>query len=118
MTNLSIYLPDPEEEWVSRNVDNLSRYVQLHIRNDMRRKEFVEKRESLNQKLVMVQLLSFLFLGVTLLASAVLSIQGNDSVVIPVMIALSGMFAMVYALLSFKINGGLKNGTDTTYALS
>ncbi len=105
MTNLSIYLPDAEEEWASENVENLSRYVQMNIRRDMRQEDRDQELKTQNKRLTLIQLLAFLFLGFTLLSSAVLSATGYPNEITVVMIGMSGIFAVVYALLSIKTNG-------------
>ena len=118
MPNMSIYLPEAEAEWVNRNVDNLSRYVKLNIIRDMDNEERVNEVIKVNKRLSFLQMISFLFLGLTLLASS-FSIYFNAGVPINhMMIGLSGIFALIYVALGLKKNGGKKNGFNPTDVIS
>lgn len=118
MSNVSVYLPDAEEEWAERNIDNLSKYVQERIRNDMKRGERVKAINVMNKRLGLIQMLSFLFLGLTLISIAALSWIGFNIFIIQFMIGISGIWAIFYALLSFKLKGGVDNGINYTNVVS
>ncbi len=114
MSNVSVYLPDAEEEWAERNIDNLSKYVQERIRNDMKAGERVKVINNLNKRLGLIQMLSFLFLGMMLICTSTLMWFGTNIIVIQMMIGFCGIWAVFYALLSFKIKGGSINGINNT----
>jgi len=63
MSNTSIFLPDHQSEWVKRNLNNLSRYVQDKIEEDMKKSHIDETNNVLEQKRYFGMSLMFTIMG-------------------------------------------------------
>jgi hypothetical protein len=72
MGNRSIYLNDDEEEWIDKNISNLSDYVRSRIREDIEING-IEKKINKNKQMISVFIyIIFAIIGITILVFSIL----------------------------------------------
>ena len=101
MPNTSISLPDYQIEWISRNIQNLSGYVQNKLDEDINKKEtelnsngFLQRKYFAMSSIFLIIGIGFSTIGIAFLLRG-FSYEGIFAIVL-------GMVVMIYGVMGIK----------------